>query len=167
MFTEGLSAMVWDYFLWLIFNHDGVVGLAVDDIKLVQDQAALKRMAMQVELALDVERVVPEIIRRRFVRKCETVRPNEGSRNPFKKLVNIESGALSSAAISKALDPELDEIEKVQEAQEQLQKDVHKLRLHVKELRATSSRMEGMMKALLQSQNVRFEEEDFQDAEGT
>ena len=34
-----------------------LVGLAVDDIKAVQDQALLKRLAMQVQLVLQVEQV--------------------------------------------------------------------------------------------------------------
>ncbi len=43
-----------------------LVGLAVDDIKAVQDQAVLKRLAMQVEQVLDVERMLPTIILRKF-----------------------------------------------------------------------------------------------------
>jgi hypothetical protein len=42
------------------------VGLAVDDIKTVQDNAVLSRLAMQVTLILDVERILPDCIRRRF-----------------------------------------------------------------------------------------------------
>jgi hypothetical protein len=35
------------------------VGLAVDDIKTVQDNAMLSRLAMQVNLNLDVEKMLP------------------------------------------------------------------------------------------------------------
>jgi hypothetical protein len=42
------------------------LGLAVDDIQAVQDNAILKRLAMQVELVLDVERMLPTFILRRL-----------------------------------------------------------------------------------------------------
>ena len=53
------------------------VGLAVDDIKTVQDNAVLSRLAMQVTLILDVERILPDCIRRRFIVKQQTIYPNE------------------------------------------------------------------------------------------
>ena len=53
------------------------VGLAVDDIKSVQDNAMLSRLAMQVNLNLDVERMLPDCLRRRFVVRKETVWPNK------------------------------------------------------------------------------------------
>ncbi|KAK3103049.1 hypothetical protein FSP39_016076 [Pinctada imbricata] len=140
-----------------------LVGLAVDDIKAVQEKAALRRMAMQVDLALDVEKVVPEFIRRRFVVKCEKIAPNKGTLNPLKRLAAAESGDLSSESISKALNPDLDEIEKVQEAQEKLQKDVTKMKMHIKEIRAQNSRLEGMLTSLLKSQDIAFDDEDFHD----
>ncbi|XP_078341793.1 transient receptor potential cation channel subfamily A member 1 homolog isoform X1 [Crassostrea virginica] len=143
-----------------------LVGLAVDDIKAVQEQAALKRMAMQVELALDVERVVPEFIRRRFVTKCDTYKPNKKTLNPLKLLARAEAGELSSQAISKALDPDLDEIEKVMETQEKLQKDISKLKGGVKNVREQMARMEGMLKCLLEQAGVsEFKDEDFQEAD--
>ena len=52
------------------------VGLAVDDIKTVQDNAVLSRLAMQVTLNLDVERMLPDFIRRRFIVKKQTLYPN-------------------------------------------------------------------------------------------
>lgn len=53
-----------------------LVGLAVDDIKAVQDGAVLQRLAMQVSLNLDVEKLLPDFIRRRMVIRQETVYPN-------------------------------------------------------------------------------------------
>ena len=49
----------------------------MDDIKTVQDNAVLQRLAMQVTLILDVERILPDFIRRRFIVKEQTVYPNE------------------------------------------------------------------------------------------
>lgn len=51
-----------------------MVGLAVDDIKAVQDQAILKRLAMQVELVLDVERLLPNFLLRKGTTQREIIR---------------------------------------------------------------------------------------------
>jgi hypothetical protein len=50
-----------------------LIGLAVDDIKAVQDQAVLKRLAMQAESVLDVERLIPEFVLRRCFRQVDIV----------------------------------------------------------------------------------------------
>ena len=55
-----------------------LIGLAVDDIKAVQDKAILKRLAMQVELVLDTERLLPNFILRRFTRSREEIKSRKG-----------------------------------------------------------------------------------------
>ena len=61
----------------------------------------------QVELALDVESIVPQFIRRRFVVKSRTIRPNiNRHRCTLFRRIMAES-ELSSDAIVKALNPEL------------------------------------------------------------
>ena len=93
--------------------------MAVDDIKSVQDNAVLQRLAMQVflifeiafcvrlknslqeirtshvqisyfiiqvNLNLDVEKLLPDFIRRRIIIRKESVRPNE-KRNPILKFL--------------------------------------------------------------------------------
>lgn len=52
------------------------IGLAVDDIKSIQQQAMLKRLALQVEQVMEVEQLVPERFRRRWMICQETVYPN-------------------------------------------------------------------------------------------
>ena len=54
-----------------------LVGLAVDDIKAVQDSAVLQRLAMQVTLNLDVEKMLPDFLRRKVIKRSETVFPNQ------------------------------------------------------------------------------------------
>ena len=44
-----------------------LVGLAVDDIKAVQNSAVLQRLAMQVNLNLEVEKMLPDFVKRRVV----------------------------------------------------------------------------------------------------
>ena len=69
-----------------------LIGLAVDDIKAVQDKAILKRLAMQVELVLDTERLLPNFILRRLTKQSEEIK----SRRPrwwdaFKDVVSRNS----------------------------------------------------------------------------
>ncbi|XP_071749523.1 transient receptor potential cation channel subfamily A member 1 homolog [Lepeophtheirus salmonis] len=56
-----------------------LVGLAVDDIKAVQDNAVLQRLAMQVTLNLDVEKLLPDCLRRKFLIRKEKIYPNKQS----------------------------------------------------------------------------------------
>ncbi|CAH1799596.1 unnamed protein product [Owenia fusiformis] len=139
-----------------------LVGLAVDDIKAVQDQAVLKRLAMQVELALDVEGFLPHFIRRRFVLHKETLQPGKPP-SCIKRVFKLGDAALSAVSIANALNPELDEIEKVQEAQEQLQEQVKNIRYRLKNIRSQNDRVESMLETLLKVQNVRWEEQDTND----
>ncbi|XP_068249793.1 transient receptor potential cation channel subfamily A member 1 homolog isoform X2 [Palaemon carinicauda] len=53
-----------------------LVGLAVDDIKAVQDQAALKKLAMQTQMVFDVEVLIPETLRRMYMVSKKCVLPN-------------------------------------------------------------------------------------------
>lgn len=53
-----------------------LVGLAVDDIKAVQDQAVLKKLAMQTQMVFDVEVLIPETLRRMYMVGRKHVRPN-------------------------------------------------------------------------------------------
>ncbi|KAI0226875.1 hypothetical protein LSAT2_022672 [Lamellibrachia satsuma] len=109
LYYSAISYTLFVIFLVLmaILVTNLLVGLAVDDIKAVQEQAILKRLAMQVELALDVESIVPQFIRRRFVVKCRTIRPNSTRHHckVFRRF--MAESELSSEAIVKALNPEL------------------------------------------------------------
>lgn len=110
LYYPGISYTIFVFFLILmsVIIMNLLVGLAVDDIKAVQEQAVLKRLAMQVELALDVERIVPEIIRRRFVVKKKTIKPQISSgKKALNMLLNLNENFLSPAEISKALDADL------------------------------------------------------------
>ncbi|XP_035826279.1 transient receptor potential cation channel subfamily A member 1 homolog [Aplysia californica] len=138
-----------------------LVGLAVDDIKAVQEQAALKRMAMQVELALDVERIIPDFIRRKAFTRRSTIRPNRLFSNPVRRL--LSNSYLSPQALQKALNPELDEIEKVQEGQEKLDTEVKKLKKVMKDVKEQNQKLESMLRAIVRAQGVSWEEEDYQE----
>ena len=73
--------------------------MAVDDIKTVQDNAELSRLAMQVGMALDVERMLPDFIRRRFIVRQQSVYP----RKKIGLLSIIAGDASSLAKITKGV----------------------------------------------------------------
>ncbi|KAF6035906.1 hypothetical protein EB796_005782 [Bugula neritina] len=91
-----------------------LVGLAVDDIKGVQEQAVLTRKGMQVELALAVEAKLPEFITRKNIQTEWKVKPNASA-----DICSGLTGAIFSRknfkVLVEALNPELDDIEKVME----------------------------------------------------
>ena len=60
----------------------------------------------QVELALDVESLLPSFFQRRFMRRCYKLKPNQ-KKTALARLMNFESSHMTSVAIAKALDPEL------------------------------------------------------------
>ena len=67
-----------------------LVGLAVDDIKAVQNSAVLQRLAMQVTLNLEVEKMLPDFMRRRVLVKQETLFPNK-KKSIFSKVLNDDN----------------------------------------------------------------------------
>ncbi|CAL1538524.1 unnamed protein product, partial [Lymnaea stagnalis] len=131
-----------------------LVGLAVDDIKAVQEQAALKRMAMRVELALDVERIIPHFIRRKVFSRRRTLRPNMIHSNPFRRA--FTSSYLSPQALQKALNPELVKIEKVKTNQDRLSSQMRKVKQSVKSMKEQSQKLESMMKAIVKAQKIEW-----------
>lgn len=145
-------------FVMTVIIMNLLVGLAVDDIKAVQEQAVLKRLAMQVELALDVEAVSPEFFRKRNFKRVETIKPNV-KRNAVARFFT-ESSALSAQAITKALDPELDEFERLEENQDKMKSDISLLRYRMRGVSERTEKLESMMCALLKHHNVDWEEED-------
>ena len=125
-----------------------LIGLAVDDIKGVQDKAALKRLAMQVDLALDVEKVLPLFLRKKFVTMTETVYPN---RESYRSIWSFWHQTLATPAqvINDALYPAKSPIERIHKQQELLQCDVTKMKTRLKTLQTRTVRMEAMLKAIL------------------
>ncbi|XP_076466512.1 transient receptor potential cation channel subfamily A member 1 homolog [Babylonia areolata] len=159
--TVGYLVFVVFLIVMAILLMNLLVGLAVDDIKAVQEQAALKRMAMQVKLALDVERVIPDFIRRKAYAKWKTMKPNKIS-NPFQRFFNTQSG-MTARSLKEHLHTEKDDMEKLHEKNEKMSEDVKNLRRNMNDLRETSQRIESMLRAVIRSNNVEWEDEDYQE----
>jgi transient receptor potential cation channel subfamily A member 1 len=119
-----------------------LVGLAVDDIKAVQENAALQRLGMLVELGLGVEGMLPHWLRRKFILRSRTVTPY-APKSLLKKIFNIkifaeddESHLLEYMAADKS------EFEKLQESHD----DIH---CQVTSIESRLDRMEQMNKQIL------------------
>ncbi|EDO38701.1 predicted protein [Nematostella vectensis] len=134
-----------------------LVGLAVDDIKGVQEKAVLKRLAMQVDLVLDVEKALPAMLRRRFASKQEIVYPNK---TRYWTIWSFWSRNTSPArAINDAMNPEKTPIEKLQRNQEILKDEVLNVKLKLKSVLQHTTQLEVMMKAMMKHHGVDIEEE--------
>ncbi|XP_077977717.1 transient receptor potential cation channel subfamily A member 1 homolog [Glandiceps talaboti] len=100
-----------------------LVGLAIDDINGVQEQAKLKKHALQVELALDVEQMIPTCFRRKQCNAITTIYPNSKEKSStgtaFQDMFSVGS-TISVQAIAKSLNPEKPPIEKLQISQDNL-----------------------------------------------
>ncbi|XP_066945557.1 transient receptor potential cation channel subfamily A member 1 homolog isoform X1 [Macrobrachium rosenbergii] len=94
-----------------------LVGLAVDDIKAVQEQAMLQKLAMQTELVLDIEMVIPDFIKRKYILKEMKVvqGQNHGILNTLLSKIAYQQGK------------EVSEVEELKREIIQLKQSVHRL----------------------------------------
>lgn len=135
-----------------------LVGLAVDDIKGVQEKAVLKRLAMQVDLALDVEKALPAILRQRFATTQEVIYPNGSKYWTIWSFWN--QGASPARAFNEAMNPEKTPIEKLQNHQEALKKEVMSVKSKLKAVFEHTTQLEAMMKALMKHHGISVEAEE-------
>ncbi|RDD37563.1 Transient receptor potential cation channel subfamily A member 1-like protein [Trichoplax sp. H2] len=162
-----------------------LIGLAVDDIKEVQQQAVLKRLAMQVialvliallnciksefarmsnsqrhvvqvSLVLDVEQFMPNWIREKFSIKEQVFYPNNGN-----KLLRKFSFLQSVSPLSQiTLKAEKSPTELLENQQNNLRLEVKDLRTQVESMQAQNERLLTLVGALVQHHNVAVDEED-------
>merc|ERR1719188_291327 len=115
-----------------------LVGLAVDDIKAVQDTANLKRLAMLVTLSLDVEMLLPEFIRRKIIIRRQTLFPNR-MRSIFSKVYQ-DGHTMQSIKAAVVAMANKTVIEQMSARQREIMRNVSalpKLAAEVKDLRRT------------------------------
>ena len=72
------AIVIWVIFIVMmpILLMNLLAGLAVDDIKGVQENAELKRFEMQVELVLNTERKLPYVLSKMFILSTKYLKPN-------------------------------------------------------------------------------------------
>ncbi|XP_063846089.1 transient receptor potential cation channel subfamily A member 1 homolog isoform X2 [Scylla paramamosain] len=114
-----------------------LVGLAVDDIKAVQDQAILKRLAMQTQLVLDVEVFIPDALRRMYTTSKKEVHPNARHGILSKKFGDFQ--VLKSFEV--VSDGEMSE-------QESMRQDLTQLKTTVEALRSQNQRLHSLLVVL-------------------
>nr|CAB3267274.1 transient receptor potential cation channel subfamily A member 1 homolog [Phallusia mammillata] len=138
-----------------------LVGLAVDDIKGVQENAEIERLKMQVKLSLDVQYTLPLFIRRRVIRKYREIYPNEHRKSStfIQWWHAVEN--LNASTISEALNPEKNEHDKMEKRVESLDGKVECLKEYVESLKEQivtldnrSRSMEGVMSAIASHFNI-------------
>eukprot|EP00095_Tigriopus_kingsejongensis_P005747 maker-scaffold28_size608977-snap-gene-2.12 protein:Tk05747 transcript:maker-scaffold28_size608977-snap-gene-2.12-mRNA-1 annotation:"transient receptor potential cation channel subfamily a member 1-like protein" len=123
-----------------------LVGLAVDDIKAVQDNAVLQRLAMQVTLNLDVEKILPSFIRRRFIVAQETVLPN--MRKSFVAKVFQDDNTLKRIAFTVVAKGNETEMQKMASRIEDLNHKFKHFKEYNKDMRTEMSQMMTLMKSM-------------------
>lgn len=133
-----------------------MVGLAVDDIKGVLDQAVVNRVAMQVHLVLDVEKSLPSRFRQRYVMKEKTVYPNR----EFHWL-NLMSHITTMDEIHEAVNPTKSVSDIVQEHTQSIRHSVDKLKTNFQDMNKQMKNLEQMMETLLKHSNLSNDTDDW------
>lgn len=126
-----------------------LIGLAVDDIKGVQELAVLERQAMLVDLAMDVEKALPRGLRKQFVPKEEVVRPNqyEGFKGYWHSL------PISARGVHVALKPFRTSLEVLSDRTDELQETV-------KTMQCKQEEMHKMLVGIVKKRDATVKEDD-------
>nr|XP_018667617.1 transient receptor potential cation channel subfamily A member 1 homolog isoform X1 [Ciona intestinalis] len=129
------------YFVFVIFVvvmsllvTNLLVGLAVDDIASVQEQATLKRLALQASGILDMEYAVPFFLRRRWVIRINRIYPNKLRNQP----AFIRWFLTVGTETQKMTPKEKSETEKLSEDVKELKELIMKLNLDLQKMSANS-----------------------------
>ncbi|XP_042904949.1 transient receptor potential cation channel subfamily A member 1 homolog isoform X1 [Parasteatoda tepidariorum] len=112
-----------------------LVGLAVDDIKGVQEQAELKRLAMKVELVLTVERTLPVVLLKKCIFKYRKIYPNKWNSIPWYyrifKVKQVPPNDLSKQSplhdVEEKQNKLIKQMKELQDSIHQIQKDIKNL----------------------------------------
>lgn len=136
-----------------------LIGLAVDDIKGVQEQAALERQAMLVDLAMDVEKALPRKIRKRLVPERQVIRPNQYT--GFARY--WYSQPITSQDIQTALKPNKSALEKLNDRTEELQESVQGVKNRLKTLQCNQEELHKMLVGIVKKLEAIVEGDDDED----
>ncbi|XP_070567262.1 transient receptor potential cation channel subfamily A member 1 homolog [Ptychodera flava] len=151
-----------------------LIGLAVDDIKVVQEKAELKKSALQIEFVLDVEQMMPRIVKEKyFNRSTATIFPNSYKQRKstlsrlLPDIIGMKS-SISIQAIAKSLNPEQDmraQFEKgtdLDELQRHIDKQITPLEEISKRLGENDKKIDAVFQGLsnrIEEQGKRMEEQ--------
>jgi len=136
-----------------------LIGLAVDDIKGVQEQAVLERQAMLVDLAMDVEKALPRGLRKRFVPDKQIIRPNQY--HGFKRY--WYSPPISAEDIQTALNPKKSPLVRLNDRTEELQETVTGLKNRMKTMQCNQEEIHKMLNGIVKKLEAIVEGDDDED----
>ncbi|CAI8048714.1 Transient receptor potential cation channel subfamily A member 1 homolog [Geodia barretti] len=151
------------YILWIVFIilmpillTNLLVGLAVDDIKGILEAAVLKRLALKVELTLNIEELFPVHLRRFFIIGSQEIAPNRDFTlwEKFSYLAWGGERTDSSEKIVNALNPPQTPIEQVQGQTRSLLTEMDHMRQHVTQLTERNHKMEDMLTAIVKHHGI-------------
>ncbi|XP_076812155.1 uncharacterized protein LOC143459076 isoform X2 [Clavelina lepadiformis] len=172
IYTDQLQYEVITYLLFVTFMiimsiiiMNLLVGLAVDDIKEVQDNAVLESLAMQVKLTLDVEYTLPQFLRRRFLQKYRKFSPNRYRRRHWLVRWLHSEEHLNHETIEEALNPEKTDLQLMEGKIDLLQTKVRDIRGQMRSLDDRSRQIETMTQSLVNHFKVKWEKQE-DDVEG-
>jgi len=137
-----------------------LIGLAVDDIKAVQDQAILKRLAMQVELVLDVERLLPNFLLRRLTKQKEVIRHKQKRWwNIFTDVVD-RSSIIRDAHQLTTNETQRNSNHQLFEVLDTLSENVKNMKLEIKKLSDETKENRRLLGAIADRNSIYMDDED-------
>ncbi|XP_022241901.1 transient receptor potential cation channel subfamily A member 1 homolog isoform X2 [Limulus polyphemus] len=132
-----------------------LVGLAVDDIKSVQEHAALTRLAMQVDLVLNVESILPIIFRRHCIQQKQTCYPNAWkTQNRFVRMLMFYK------EMNLYLEPPKTAVMKIEEQQELISKKLSYMQEELQQLRKQNNRLQHLLMTVAENSGIEWHDED-------
>jgi len=144
-----------------IITMNLLVGLAVDDIKAVQDTAVLQRMAMQVELALQVQHILPERFRKYFIIKQETIFPNKSNvAASFLERV-FGTGMLDGPTIMKSLSISQEPMDALKSRQEKMIHQLKSMESLMRDMQKSQDMLQRSVAKIAEKQGVELNEDDY------
>ncbi|KAG1678688.1 Transient receptor potential cation channel subfamily A member 1 [Nymphon striatum] len=135
------------------------VGLAVDDIKGVQEQSELQRLAMQVDTILHAEYILPKFIRHRVLVLQNKVKADTDEQLSFLKELRLKT-KFNLGTISTVYNPEKLEEEHNKKKQEELYKAVMMLRDNVRDIKTQHQRIQSQLMSIIKNAEIEWEDED-------
>nr|CAB3267271.1 transient receptor potential cation channel subfamily A member 1 homolog [Phallusia mammillata] len=130
-----------------------LVGLAVDDIKSVQENAELESLAMQVKLTLEVEYTLPRVIRRKVMRRNKTFLKNlTDEHSSFMQWLTSAKNP-NFLSITQYSDHEKTKLQEMEAKLEELQKQMEFLKSDLKD---RTKSIESVAKAIATKLNVPY-----------
>ena len=147
------AIVIWVIFIVMmpILLMNLLVGLAVDDIKGVQENAELKRFEMQVVLVLNTERKLPCVLSKMFILSTKYLKPNHldiMDLIKFKLFPFLFENKLNCEKIRSALVAEPSQLEEITEETYQIKEQLTGVKNQCDDLQERTQKIEQLMMLL-------------------